>query len=107
MRVGPRSAPVLLSSYSLTGDLLSFDRCALQYRLFTRTGVRQSHPVQQWYGNFLHLGMRRAYDKWREDPDLTRFRWAEPLEGDYEELVGVVTARLQADGLFRPASMGA
>lgn len=106
MKVGPRTAPVMLNSYSLTGDLLSFDRCPLQYRLFTRTGVRQSHPVQQWYGNFLHLGMRRAYDAWRADPDLTRFLWSEPLEGDYGELVEVVTARLRADGLFRPSSMG-
>jgi hypothetical protein len=107
MRVGPRPAPVILNSYSLTGDLLSFDRCPLQYRLFTRTGVRQSHPVQQWYGNFLHLGMRRAYDAWKENPDLTRFLWSEPLAGDYGELVEAVTARLQADGLFRPSSMGA
>jgi hypothetical protein len=96
----------MLNSYSLTGDLLSFDRCPLQYRLFTRTGVRQSHPVQQWYGNFLHLGMRRAYDAWRVNPDMTRFLWSEPLEGDYGELVEVVTARLRADGLFRPATMG-
>lgn len=106
MRVGPRTAPVMLSSYSLTGDLLSFDRCPLQYRLFTRTGVRQSHPVQQWYGNFLHLGMRRAYDAWRSDPDLTRFLWSEPLEDDYGELVEIVTSRLRADGLFRPSTMG-
>lgn len=107
MRVGPRTAPVMLNSYSLTGDLLSFDRCPLQYRLFTRTGVRQSHPVQQWYGNFLHLGMRRAYDAWQEDPDLSRFLWSEPLEGDHGELVETVTARLRADGLFRPSTMGA
>src|SRR5262245_13488557 len=106
MRVGPRQAPVLLDSYSLTGDLVSFDRCALQYRLFTRTGVRQSHPVQQWYGNFLHLGMRRAYDAWRSDPDMARFVWSDPLAGDYGDLVELVTGRLRADGLFRPSSMG-
>ena len=106
MKVGPRRAPAVLNSYSLTGDLLSFDRCALQYRLFTRTGVRQSHPVQQWYGNFLHLGMRRAYEAWRDDEDLARFRWSDPLEGPYGELAEVVTNRLRADGLFRPSSMG-
>lgn len=106
MRVGPRRAPVVLNSYSLTGDLLNFDRCPLQYRLFTRTGIRQSHPVQQWYGNFLHLGMRTAYDAWRSDHDLTRFRWEDPLAGPYGDLVEMVTSRLRADGLFRPSTMG-
>jgi len=96
----------MLNSYSLTGDLLSFDRCPLQYRLFTRTGVRQSHPVQQWYGNFLHLGMRRAYDEWRANSDMARFEWSDPISGPYGDLVQVVTARLRADGLFRPSSMG-
>jgi hypothetical protein len=97
---------VVLNSYSLTGDLLSFDRCALQYRLFTRTGVRQSHPVQQWYGNFLHLGMRHAYDAWRVDPDMARFVWSDPLDGPYRDLVEMVSNRMRADGLFRPSSMG-
>lgn len=106
MRLPPRRAPVVLSSYSLTGDLLSFDRCALQYRLFTRTGVRQSHPVQQWYGNFLHLGMRHALDAWRSDPELSRFYWSDPPEGPFADLVDQVTVRLRADGLYRPSTMG-
>ena len=40
----------MLNSYSLTGDLLSFDRCALQYRLLTRTGLRPMAAVSQRYG---------------------------------------------------------
>ena len=98
---------MLLPSYSLTGDLLSYDRCAYQYRLFTRTGVRQSHPVQQWYGNFLHMGMRHAYDLWRsEEDEPMSFVWADPLVPPFAELVEHVTRRLRALGLFRPASMG-
>ncbi len=106
-RLPARPAPVLLPSYSLTGDLLSYDRCAYQYRLFTRTGVRQSHPVQQWYGNFLHMGMRRAYDLWRNDGEEPKgFLWSDPLMPPFEDLVEHITRRLRALGLFRPASMG-
>jgi hypothetical protein len=106
-RLAPRPQPMLVPSYSLTGDLLSYESCPLQYRLFNRTGVRQSHPIQQWYGSFLHMGMRRAYDLCQEPGvDPQDFIWNEDdPTPPFSDLVGRVTTRLQAQGLHRPATL--
>jgi PD-(D/E)XK nuclease superfamily len=101
-----RRPPLRLPSYSLTGDLLGYLRCPYQYRLFSRPGVRESHPVQRWYGQFLHRGMRIAYQAWTDGTEPAAFSWRSPLEAPFSDLVNEVTRSLKAEGLYRPASMG-
>lgn len=81
-----------LPSYSLTGDLLGFLRCGLQYR-YTRIGnLPSSHPVQLWYGQFIHAVMEECYRQIKEGVKKTP-PWSEP---ELKDIMDRIDRRLSA-----------
>lgn len=110
MPLNTRSLPFEVPSYSLTGDVLSFQRCGLAYRYYNGSSLPPSRPVQMWTGQFVHGVLEEAYRYWNlhHTPfpwPFTAPAWPPQLEGlppdsnDIGTLGLRVEARLAAAGI--------
>lgn len=96
MKLPSKSKPYIIPEYSLTGDLLSFLTCNLQYRYQNKGTLPPSKPVQRWFGEFIHGVMEEAYLEW--DYKKTSFPW--DWIDDIRPIEEQIDLRLQTRGLY-------
>ena len=103
MQLSRARSPYTIPSYSLTGDLLAYLNCGLQYRYQNRGSLPPSTPVQLWFGEFIHAVMEEAYLRWDRAVAPRTFPWdwattVRPVELE-------VFRRLRASGLVAPFNL--
>ena len=96
MKLPSRSKSYMIPEYSLTGDLLSFLTCNLQYRYQNKGTLPPSKPVQMWFGEFIHGVMEEAYLQWKYKN--TKFPW--DWKEDIRPIEDQIDLRLQTRGLY-------
>lgn len=100
MVLNVRPGNYVLPSYSLTGDLISFLRCGLQYRYNIIGRLPTSNPVQLWFGQFIHGVLEEAYRYYLDSinkgkPDLPPWK-----HDQLDKIIDLIMDRLATQGLF-------
>lgn len=97
--LGVRERPYEIPSYSLTGDILGYLRCGLQYR-YTRLGkMPPRSPVQLWFGHFIHSCMDEGFRRYKAVRQTGHPHLVAMKKVDADEIIAFVEERLLNQGI--------
>lgn len=97
--LGNRKPAYEVPSYSLTGDVIAFARCGLQYRHTVIGRLPATRPAQLWFGQFVHGVLEEAYRRFKEEVAKKLGSVASFSDDDCREIMDLVSARLANQGL--------
>ena len=101
MTIKTKGQPYEIPRYSLTGDLLSFLECEIQYRFNSKGSMPPSTPVQRWFGDFIHGVMEVGFSEWKDGRlDLNNMDFE-----DTQRIAKIVAERLEDRGLHPYGSL--
>ncbi len=98
MKLSTKTNKYIIPEYSLTGDLLSFLTCNLQYRYQNKGTLPPSMPIQLWFGEFIHGVMEEAFLRWEAEDIPFPWDWKQ----DIRPIEDMIDLRLQVRGLYPP-----
>lgn len=98
VKVPPSQPASLKRRYSVTADVLSFQRCSRQYGHFAVRGYTPAHSVQIYYGALIHQVLDRAHAHYAglRDPNT---KDQIPTDKDIEYYFKEVDTALRARGI--------
>lgn len=100
MTLSVRPKVYSLPSYSLTGDLLGYLRCGLQYRYMRIGKLPSARPVQLWFGQFIHGVLEEAFRRYRDTVLKGQASLPPWPTATLDEIRKLIKARLGAQGLY-------
>lgn len=101
MSIKSKGEPYEIPRYSLTGDLLSFLECEIQYRFNSKGSMPPSTPVQRWFGDFIHGVMEVGFSEWKDGRlDINNMDFE-----DTQRIAKIVAERLEDQGLHPYSSL--
>ena len=98
LKVATSESVPLKRRYSVTGDILSFQRCSRQYGHFAVRGYEPAHTVQIYYGMLIHQVLDRAHAHYKGLIDRTT-EGKIPTDQDIERYFNEVDTTLRARGI--------
>ena len=86
-------------SYSLTGDIISYARCGLQYRYSVVGRLPATRPAQLWFGQFVHGALEEGFRRYKDSRGSNSAKAVAFSAKETQEIIDLVKSRLQKQGL--------
>lgn len=97
--LGNRKPSYEVPSYSLTGDVIAYARCGLQYRHSVIGRLPATRPAQLWFGQFVHGVLEEAYRRYKEQLTKKSRVTVSFTDNECREIMDLVASRLANQGL--------